>query len=163
MASLPQPYRLKRSPRLRLNDATPAVLRFHDGRRKQAEIKTISMTGGLLGLSVPLNQGSQVRLMFLTRAGAVLGSAEMLKPVTWGLQPFRFLSLDESSMRRLKCTIQPHAPAEQDSDEWIRKYRAALQDSDRPRKRVLRTIVAALTVAAACACAAIFAHGIHLQ
>ena len=52
-----------------------------------------------------------MRLMFLTRAGAVPGSAEMLKPVTGVCSHFDFFSLDESSMRRLKCAIQPHAPA----------------------------------------------------
>lgn len=163
MASLPQPYRITRSPRLRLNDATPAVIRREDGHRDQAELKTISMTGGLLGLSVSLNRGSQVRLMFVTRAGAILGSAEMLKPVAWDLQPFRFLSLDESSRRRLKTTIQPMAPAEPDADAWIKKYRAAVAHGHQPRKRVFRTIFTALMVAAACACAAIYMHGMHLR
>ena len=162
MASLPQPYRATRSPRLRLQDATPAVILFGDGPRKQAELKTISMTGGLLGLSVPLNRGAQVKLMFVTHSGAILGSAEMLKPITWGLQPFRFLSLDESSMKKLKTTIQPNAPAEQDSDAWIKKYRAAVENGRRPQKRFLRTLVAALMVAAAGACAAIYVHGMHL-
>jgi len=40
------------------------------------------VNGGLLSLPSPIDQGSQVKLMFLTHTGAVLGAAEMLSPVT---------------------------------------------------------------------------------
>ncbi len=39
--------------------------------------------------------------MFLTGAGSVLGGAEMLRPVTNALQPFRFISLAAEDHRRL--------------------------------------------------------------
>jgi hypothetical protein len=154
---------MNRSPRLRLEHTTPAVLRLVNGHRNQAELQAISLTGGLLGLSRPLNRGSQVKVMFVTEAGAVLGAAEMLKPVSWDQQPFRFLSLDENSRRRLNAMIQPGAKPQHDTDDWIAKYRSAVAAGNRPRKRLLRTVVAALMVAAVCVGAAIFMHGVHLR
>jgi len=47
-----------------------------------------------------------VKLMFLTRRGSVLGAAEMLSPVTWGLQPFKFVRLHDDDERRLQAAIQ---------------------------------------------------------
>jgi hypothetical protein len=44
--------------------------------------------------------------MFLTPAGAVLGTAEMLHPDFWTRQPFRFLSLDEGDQCKLKAAIE---------------------------------------------------------
>lgn len=120
------------------------------------------MTGGLLGLAAPLSRGAQVKLMFVTRAGAIQGSAEMLKPVAWNMQPFRFLSLDENSVRRLRTTIEPKV-SEPEADAWIGKYRAAIENGNRPRKRFLRTIVAALMVAAASVCVAVYLNIIPLR
>ena len=65
----------------------------------------ISLTGGLLSLPRPLLRGCRVKLMFLTQAGSVLGSAEMLSADTWSLQPFRFVSLDENDQYRLRTAI----------------------------------------------------------
>jgi hypothetical protein len=66
----------------------------------------ISLTGGLLSLPRPLLRGCRVKLMFLTQAGSVLGSAEMLSADTWSLQPFRFVSLDENDQFRLRTAIE---------------------------------------------------------
>jgi hypothetical protein len=81
MAYLPQPYPNCRAARVRLSDITPAVLRFPDGHRTPGKLEVISLTGGLLSLSAPLDRGSRVKLMFLTGTGTVLGAAEMLSPV----------------------------------------------------------------------------------
>jgi hypothetical protein len=43
--------------------------------------------------------------MFLVRTGLVVGAAEMLHPTSWGLQPFRFLTLYEDDQRRLEGAI----------------------------------------------------------
>lgn len=51
-------------------------------------------------------QGSVAKLMFLTRGGSVLGAAEMLSPVSWELQPFRFLTLYSDDQSRLQSAIQ---------------------------------------------------------
>jgi hypothetical protein len=69
-------------------------------------LQVISLTGGLLCLSKPLNQGSQVKLMFVTQTGSVLAEAEMLRRDPGGTQPFRFTMLLEDDRRRLQAAIQ---------------------------------------------------------
>ena len=69
-------------------------------------LQVVSSTGGLLCLSKPLIRGTRIKVMFLTQRGPVLGSAEMLSPVTWGLQPFKFVKLYEDDESRLAAAIQ---------------------------------------------------------
>ena len=95
-----------RPPRLRFAHATPVVLRVESGCRIRGTLQIISQTGGLLCLSRPLSQGSRVKLMCLTDAGALLGTAEMLASVSGTKQPFRFLSMNEDDQRRLRDLIQ---------------------------------------------------------
>ena len=96
----------RRSPRLRLAEFTPIVLRCHDGHRVSAGLRCISLTGGLLCLSEPLDQGCQVKVLFLTSRGSVLGAAEMLSPASGTLQPFKFVGLYDDDQRRLQAAIQ---------------------------------------------------------
>ena len=98
-----------RSPRLHFAHTTPAVLRVENGSRVRAKVQIISLTGGLLCLSTPLNKGCRVKLMFLTDSGSVLGTVEMLPSVSAGVQPFRFLELNEEDQRRLRDLIQVSA------------------------------------------------------
>jgi hypothetical protein len=95
-----------RPPRLRLAHTTPAVLRVESGARVRGTMQVISQTGGLLCLSNPLNQGARVKLMCLTDAGALLGTAEMLASVSATQQPFRFIAMNEDDERRLRELIQ---------------------------------------------------------
>jgi hypothetical protein len=44
--------------------------------------------------------------MFLTGAGAVLGTVEMLPSLSGTRQPFRFVTMDEEDERRLRNVIQ---------------------------------------------------------
>jgi hypothetical protein len=90
---------------LQFAQTTPAVLRVMDGRRVRGKLQVISVTGGLLCLSSPLKNGSQVKLMFLTDAGTVLGTAEMLPSLSGSLQPFRFVRIEADDARRLKEMI----------------------------------------------------------
>lgn len=106
MPCFPPPQALRRAPRTWFAETTPAVLRCQDGRRIRGKLWVISLTGGLLCLSKPLDQGSQVKLMFLTRKGSVLGAVEMLRPETWGLQPFKFVRLYDDDECRLQAAIQ---------------------------------------------------------
>jgi hypothetical protein len=112
-----------RSPRVSFAENTPAVVRSRDGCRK-GKLQTVSLTGGLLYLPKPVDQGSQVKLMFLTRSGSVLGAAEMLSPISWSLQPFKFLKLYDDDQRRLEATIQ--SSLKQKRSDWIQResYRA---------------------------------------
>lgn len=100
----------------------------------------VSLTGGLLGLSPPLHQGSLVKLMFLTSTGPVMGAAEMLSPVTRSQQPFRFVTLHEEAQRRLKTAIQSSLYPQGPQEAWIEKYRAAI-DQIEPRQRRLSPVL----------------------
>jgi hypothetical protein len=117
---------IQRSPRVRLPRMTPAVLRSQDGSRRQGELEMVSLTGGLVRLPKALDRGSRVKLMFMTRRGAIFGSAEMLKPVSSDLQPFRFVSLDESDQHKLSAAIQSFLGRNSGAEEWIDNYRTKL-------------------------------------
>jgi hypothetical protein len=129
-------------------------------------LEIVSLTGGLLWLSRPLDRGSQVKLMFVTRSGPVLGAAEMLPPVNGRLQPFRFMALHADDRNRLGAAIesclhpnhegqnQPATVPEQIVDtpasglteqEWIHKYRAAVVHK-KPKWRILPFLVGVVTL-----------------
>lgn len=138
----------RRAPRLNLSDLTPAVLRFEDGHRTQGQLEVISLTGGILGLPKPVVRASRVKLMFVTPTGPVLGTAEMLKPVSWNQQPFRFVGLEKDDQRRLHDSIQSSFGQVNKDQEWIDKYRAALDQQPSRRRRLFSSRLAALTLAA---------------
>src|ERR1700674_2453369 len=150
--ALPQPnpdrlYPDGRAPRLNLSDVTPAVLRFEDGHRTQGQLEVISVTGGILSLPKPLVRQSRVKLMFVTPTGPVLGTAEMLKPVSWTHQPFRFVGLEKDDQRRLQDSIQSSFGQVSKDQEWIDKYRAALDDRRSPRRCLFSSRLATFTLA----------------
>jgi len=107
MAGLPHAEPERRSPRLRLAEVTPIVLRCQDGRRVSGKLQCVSLTGGLIASVSPLPPGSWVSVIFVTPKGPVAGTAEMLQPVSWREQPFRFAALPKSDHRRLHAMIQP--------------------------------------------------------
>jgi hypothetical protein len=146
MEGLSQLHAQLRAPRVHLADLTPAVLRFQDGQRASGELQVLSVNGGLLFLTSPIDQGSQVKLMFLTHTGPVLGAAEMLCPVTSTQQPFRFVSLPVDDRRRLGDAIQSTLNlniANQDAVErkWMEKLRAASSQENQPRGRLFKFVV----------------------
>ena len=164
MTTLPQSAATYRSPRARLASTTPAVLRSPDGSRSHGELQVVSLTGGLLFLPKPLNKGAQVKLMFLANKGTVLGDAEMLTPIDWGLQPFRFLSLEEADQRRLRTIIQSCLQQNNLEQDWMDKYRARLCYNTPPTKRrIFRRILALLTLTAVCLGSAVYLSGLHLK
>lgn len=93
-------------PRVKFPEVTPAVLRFSDGGRVPGNLQLVSVTGGLLGLSQPVRPHSLVKLLFVAPTGSVLSTAKMLNPVTWALQPFRFVSLCDDDYSKLQVAIQ---------------------------------------------------------
>jgi hypothetical protein len=126
----PTPWRF---PRAHLEGQNPAVLRLANGQTTGANLQVVSFSGGLLSLSQPVVQGSQVKLIFLTGSGAVLGGAEMLRPVTDGLQPFRFVSLAADDRRRLEALIS-QSSQNKSEQAWIEKLRAASPQRSEPRR-----------------------------
>jgi len=156
MNGLPQLYSQQRSPRVQLTDATPAVLRFQDGHRTSGKLHVVSLTGGLLALSDPLDQGSQVKLMFLTRTGSVLGAAEMLDPLSGNLQPFRFVSLPAQDQRRLGTIIRSTL-GNTTEQEWIEKLRAAA-NANPQRGRLFKMVMGAVGIATLGVAGAMYFH-----
>jgi hypothetical protein len=124
MKFLPQSQPPRRATRAHFADPAPAVLRLKDGRRLPAGLKTVSVTGGLLAVRHPLDAGSSGRLMVLTEAGAVLASAEMLSPITWNLQPFRFLVLDIKDEARIQSIVQSYVEGLRGGQSQIERLRA---------------------------------------
>ena len=101
----PESHASRRSPRVSFPEATPAVVRVESGLRVSGKLDVISLNGGLLSLPKPLNEGSLVKVMFVTEAGPVLGEGEMLRPVHRGAQAFKFTMLLHDDQRRLKAAI----------------------------------------------------------
>jgi hypothetical protein len=131
MPFLPHSQAQRRAERVRLDESIPAVVRFADGNRTSGRLKVVSLTGGLLCLPRPVRQGSVGKVMFLTPAGSVLGSAEMLTPMSWELQAFRFVTLQEDDHLRLDTAIQSYLKKKrneqkqlQNGHDQIEKHRA---------------------------------------
>jgi hypothetical protein len=95
----------RRPQRLRLAEAIPIVLRRQDGRRVPGKLQCVSLTGGLVVPSSLLPPGSMVRLIFVTPKGPVTGTAEMLHPISWTEQPFRFAAVPDTDQHRLSAVI----------------------------------------------------------
>jgi hypothetical protein len=84
----------------------PVVLRLRDGKRYSGQLQVVSLTGGLLGVPKPVEPGSVGKLMFLTKNGPVLGEAQMLVPLSWERQAFKFVALRDDDQCRLQSAIQ---------------------------------------------------------
>jgi hypothetical protein len=161
----------RRAARAWLADGTPAVLRFEDGRCTPGKLQVTSLAAGLLCLSNLLGQGSRVKLISLTNSGPGLGAAEMLSPISWTQQPFRFLTLDECDQRRLRAAIRSSwelttgtynsksRTSERSTrqlegrilagdDEWIDRYRATLVQTNPPRRRLFSIVLRAVALGA---------------
>ncbi len=151
----PAPSLARRAPRIRTTERTPAVLRFQSGDCVTGRLEVFSSTGGLLCLSKPLIRGTRIKVMFLTQTGPVMGSAEMLTPVSWTEQPFRFVALASGDKRRLQaitgCSPRVEMPIPEPTSrtfnpepDWIDKYRAAVSRTP-SRRRLLERIIDAFT------------------
>jgi hypothetical protein len=151
-SSSPSPRPPWRYPRARLEGDNPIVLRFPNGERSAAQLRVISVTGGLVSLPKAVDQGLQVRLMFVTETGSVLGGAEMLAAVSDRLQPFRFVSLPTEDQRHVAALI---GRSTQNASElaWIEKLRLAStrRQSSMPWWFKIAGVIALVTVSFAAA------------
>lgn len=146
MSSSPQFQPPRRFPRARLEGQNPAVLRFQNGHTTAANLQVISVNGGLLSLSRPVIRGAHVKLIFLTGSGAVLGGAEMLSPVTDGLQPFRFISLTADDHRRLGALVSQQSSQNRSEQARVETRRAVAPDTLTPKFGIRPNINIALAV-----------------
>jgi hypothetical protein len=109
MAPSPTPHTIRRALRVQLPGMPWTTIRFEDGQRPSARLQTISVTGGLLRVLKPLSPGAVVEVMVWTDAGPVLGMAVLLAPysgpIPIGLQPFRFIAMDDTDLRTLRIAI----------------------------------------------------------
>jgi hypothetical protein len=152
------------APRFRLAETTPAVLQFQDSRRTPGELQVISRTGGLLSLSKPVDQGSVVKLMFQTHRGPVFGTAEMLRPLSWSHQPFRFVGLEKNDQNRMQAAFQSGLYRNIEEEEWIEEFRAAIVNwNPHPRRHFFRAVLAAVTLATLCLGSVIYVFSAHLR
>ena len=113
-----------RAPRVHFAEPTPAVLRLTNGRRVPGNLKVVSLSGGLLSVTHPVDTGCNAKLMFLTDSGMVHGSAEMLSPLSWKLQPFRFTAIGHDDQDKLKTVIERSDDQNRSSQSNIERSRA---------------------------------------
>ena len=152
------------APRFRLAETTPAVLQFPDSRVTPGELQVISRTGGLLSLSKPVDQGSIVKLMFRTHRGPVLGTAEMLRPLSGSHQPFRFVGLEEDDRCRMQAAFQSGLYRNIEEEEWIEEFRAAVANwNPPPRRHFSRAFPAAVTLATLCLGSLVYVFSAYLR
>ena len=154
MTHFPQVHPQRRSPRIQLGGSVLAAVILEDGQRAKAKLQTVSVTGGLLRLARSLTQGDFVEVAFQTQSGPVRGMAEMLTPVSWNQQAFRFVTPAHedqckpqvSSGRSPKLNIPVPQAGTQILDpepQWIDKYRAAVSRNP-PRRPLLARMLEAL-------------------
>jgi hypothetical protein len=123
----PTPGHPRGGARVKLAERTPAVIRLADGEQISGRLQVISATGGLLALSRPLKPDSVVKLMFLVPTGSVLGEAQMLCPLAWSAQAFRFLTLHDDDESRLKAAIQSALERSAREDKHSRRDHAQIE------------------------------------
>jgi hypothetical protein len=122
-------------------------------------LQVISVAGGMLRLSQPLDPNTRASLMFLSDGGPVLGKAEMLSPLSRTQQAFRFVALDRNYRRNLQLGIQSHLNQRSDEDRWIAKYRSAMIHRAPSRRGALKIVFGSVAFGIlALICAACFLH-----
>jgi hypothetical protein len=117
-----------RAPRVKLAGTVLSLVRLENGRQTRGKLHQLSITGGLLHLETPLDEGIKVEVIFHVGESTVRTQARMLFPMwaTQGyLQPFEFADLDEEDrcnlsvdlQRLLDCSAAAIAPAHEEIGE----------------------------------------------
>src|SRR4029077_5389470 len=92
--------RANRAPRVKLAGTVLSLVRLENGRETRGKLHQLSITGGLLHLENPLDEGIKVEVIFHVGNSTVRSKARMLFPLwaTQGyLQPFEFTDLSEEN------------------------------------------------------------------
>jgi hypothetical protein len=101
--------RAKRAPRVKLAGTVLTLVRLESGRETRGKLHQLSITGGLLHLEKPLDEGIKVEVIFHVASSTVRTKARMLFPLwaTQGcLQPFEFFELGEQDRHNLQADLQ---------------------------------------------------------
>jgi hypothetical protein len=98
-----------RAPRVKLAGTVLSLVRLENGRQTRGRLHMLSITGGLLNVASPLDEGIKVELIFHVGESTVRSKARMLFPMwaTQGyLQPFEFSGLNEKERHSLGIDLQ---------------------------------------------------------
>ena len=85
-----------------------ALLRLENGRQVRAKLHQISISGGLLHMEKPLDEGIPIEIIFHLRKTTIRASGRALFPMwaTQGyLQPFEFQNLAEKDRDQLQTDL----------------------------------------------------------
>jgi hypothetical protein len=98
-----------RAPRVKLAGTVLSLVRLENGRQTRGKLHQLSITGGLLHLEAPLDEGIKVEVIFHVGESTVRCKARMLFPM-WAtkgyLQPFEFTDLGEEDRSNLQADLQ---------------------------------------------------------
>ena len=98
-----------RAPRVKLAGTVLSLVRLENGRQTRGRLHQLSITGGLLHLETPLDEGIKVEVIFHVGNSTVRCKARMLFPM-WAtkgyLQPFEFNDLGEEDRTHLQADLQ---------------------------------------------------------
>ena len=98
-----------RAPRVKLAGTVLSLVRLENGRQTRGRLHQLSITGGLLHLETPLDEGIKVEVIFHVGNSTVRSKARMLFPM-WAtkgyLQPFEFSDLGEDDRSNLQADLQ---------------------------------------------------------
>src|SRR6202166_488610 len=103
-----------RAPRVKLAGTVLSLVRLESGRQTRGKLHQLSITGGLLHLETPLDEGIKVEVIFHVGNSTVRSKARMLFPMwaTQGyLQPFEFDELDEEDRCNLRVDLERLLPS----------------------------------------------------
>src|SRR5579863_357903 len=98
-----------RAPRVKLAGTVLSLVRLENGRQTRGKLHQLSITGGLLHLDTPLDEGIKVEVIFHVGSSTVRCKAHMLFPMwaTHGyLQPFEFDGLGDADRNNLQADLQ---------------------------------------------------------
>jgi hypothetical protein len=97
-----------RAPRVKLAGTVLSLVCLENGRQTRGKLHQLSITGGLLHLDKPLDEGIKVEVIFHVGDCTVRTKARMLFPMwaTQGfLQPFEFADLSEGDRQSLEADL----------------------------------------------------------
>lgn len=106
--SCPTPTAL-RAPRVKLAGTVLSLVRLENGRQLRGRLHQLSVSGGLLQLDSPLDEGINIEVIFHVGATTVRSQARTLFPMwaTQGcLQPFEFADLGDQDRSNLQADLQ---------------------------------------------------------
>jgi hypothetical protein len=109
MAAFLIQYPQQRAPRVKLAGSVLVLLQLEDRSQVRARLNQLSVNGGLLQLSEPLQEEQPVEVMFHIGSTTVRAQAATISPMwaTQGcLQPFRFTAVHPEIRQQLATDLQ---------------------------------------------------------